>query len=263
MGVALRISLPLSWRRSSLLVVAAIRQTSPGGDSVQHMCEGQRLGLSSCLQQPPVTRLAKIRVSRPCLEARAEAGREEVELRFRACESSHQGATATPTTHPSEFLKGTCQHRRGAYLSGLMTVTSCELPHNGQAGSWITGAGFSRVRPAAAGLFRAPAGLSGAWCSPSRDPNGHKRAYLTIRRSNEVAYVTVQTRTGSAFGNRRSWRLDCDRDPSTPFRLAQHLQVLFPLSSHHHDVSRPAIQHLQGATLVSASRLRIVGPKAR
>ena len=40
------------------------------------MCEDQGLGLSSCLQRPPVTRLTKIRVSRPSLVAQTEAGRD-------------------------------------------------------------------------------------------------------------------------------------------------------------------------------------------
>ena len=72
------------------------------------MCaRGRGLGLSSCLQRPPVTRLTKIRVSQKSLVARAEAGRDDDVAAVSSLRKLLSGGyryPKFPTADPSEFL---------------------------------------------------------------------------------------------------------------------------------------------------------------
>ena len=76
------------------------------------MCEDQGLGLSSCLQRPPVTRLTKIRVSRPSLVARAEAGRDAGPVAVSSLQKLLSGSYRYPNRDPSEFLQFNVYHDR-------------------------------------------------------------------------------------------------------------------------------------------------------
>ena len=95
------------------------------------------LGTSVWHQSP------KIRVSTVCLEV----GREVIKWRFRACESSRQEATATPTIIPLASFRGHWQ--LGSYQSyglpgelaedptaGLHGATSDRLVAGGGRGKW-------------------------------------------------------------------------------------------------------------------------------